>query len=74
MAYDLRKLKGKLREVFGNQSLFAKEMNWSQRTCSLKLSGKVFWKQDEISKACNLLSIKSTELQEYFFTPYVQLN
>jgi len=72
MAYDFRKLKGKMIEVFGNQYLFAKKMNWSERTCSLKLSGKIYWKQNEISRACNLLHIDDSELQVYFFNIVVQ--
>jgi len=72
MAYDFRKLKGRVVEIFGTQETFAKEMGWSQRTCSLKLSGQVYWKQNEISKACNSLGLSENELQLYFFTLIVQ--
>ncbi len=74
MAYDFRKLRGKIVEVFGNQYLFAEKMGWSERTCSLKLNGKIYWKQDEITRACKLLDICNSELQTYFFTIIVQYN
>lgn len=72
MSYDFRKLKGRVTEKFDNQYSFAEKMNWSERTCSLKLSGKVYWKQHEISKACELLDIRATEIQTFFFTVVVQ--
>lgn len=67
MSYDYRKLKGKIVEVFGNQKVFAGAMEWSERTCSLKLSNKVFWRQPEISRAAELLGIKLDEIQDFFF-------
>lgn len=70
--YNFCKLKGKITEVFGNQYSFAKKMHWSEHTCSFKLSGKIYWKQDEITKACKLLDISDSELQSYFFTLNVQ--
>lgn len=70
--YDYCKLKGKIIEVFGSQYLFAKKMGWSERTCSLKLNGKIFWKQNEITKACVLLNICDADLQGYFFKLNVQ--
>lgn len=74
MAYDYNKLKGKIIEKFGNQLEFAKAMNWSERTTTLKLNSKVYWKQPEINKAMKLLEIPNDELQVYFFTQVVQKN
>jgi hypothetical protein len=74
MSYDFCKLKGRIIEKFGNQYSFAKKMNWSARTCSLKMQGKVYWKQNEIAKACTLLSLADTDIQDYFFTLDVQQN
>jgi len=72
MSYDYRKLKGKIVEIFKTQRNFAKEMDWSERTLSLKLNGGVFWKQDEISKAMELLCIDEKQVNEYFFVQNVQ--
>lgn len=67
MRYDYGKLKGRIVEVYGNQKVFAEAMDWSERTCSLKLSNKVFWKQPEITKAVELLNIEHDAIQDYFF-------
>lgn len=72
MAYDYSKLKGRIIEFFGTQQLFAVAMGWSERTCSLKLSNQVFWKQPEITRAAQLLKIKKEDIQIYFFNDKVQ--
>lgn len=72
MAYNYRKLLGKIVEAFGTQSEFAKAMNISEHSLSTKLNNKVNFKQPEISKACELLDIDSSEISDYFFTVEVQ--
>lgn len=72
MGYNYSKLKGKIIEVFEKQSVFAAAMGWSERTCSLKLSNQVFWKQPEILRAAKLLGIDKDSIQVYFFTENVQ--
>lgn len=72
MAFNYSKLKGKIIEVFGSQSEFAKAMDWSERTLSLKMNGKVPWKQPDILKAISLLNLSESDIQEYFFTMEVQ--
>lgn len=72
MAFNYSKLKGKIVEVFGSQSEFAKAMDWSERTLSLKMNGKVPWKQPDILKAISLLNLSESDIQEYFFTMEVQ--
>lgn len=72
MLFDYSKLKGKIIECFNSQSVFAGEMRWSERTLSLKLSGKVYWKQPEIIKAMNLLGLSIDDIAVYFFTLKVQ--
>lgn len=74
MAYDYSKLKGRIVEKFGKQQSFAAAMGWSERTCSLKLSNQVFWKQPEISLASQLLDIDRQNIQDYFFVQHVQDN
>lgn len=71
MPYDYRKLLGKITEKYGKRYAFASAIKWSERTCSLKLNGKVEWKQSEISEACKLLAIPVGDIATYFFTPKV---
>lgn len=72
--YDYRKLLGRVVEVCGTQYNFAKAMNLSERTISLKMSGKVDFKQSEIDKACEILCIEKDDITDYFFTQNVQNN
>ena len=72
MAFNYNKLKGRIVEIFGNQIEFAKAMQMSEKTLSLKMNGKVSWKQHEIVKAISLLGLTKDDIQEYFFTIEVQ--
>lgn len=72
MAYDYNKLRGKIVEKFGTQGAFAKALGVSERTLSLKINGKIYFAQDEISKSCELLGIPDDNVQDYFFTLKVQ--
>lgn len=72
MPYDYSKLSGKIVEVYGTQARFAEAMGLSERSISLKLNGKVPWKQPEIVRACEMLGIELTEMPAYFFTMKVQ--
>nr|DAZ28662.1 MAG TPA: Protein of unknown function (DUF739) [Caudoviricetes sp.] len=47
-------------------------MKWSERTLSLKLNGKISWKQTDIVKAVELLKLTDNDISEYFFTLKVQ--
>lgn len=71
MIYDYAKLKGRIIEKMGSQTNFAKALGVSDRTLSLKMRNKVVWRQDEIAKAMDLLSIPSDIVTEYFFTAKV---
>lgn len=72
MAYNYSKLNGKIIEVCGTQGKFAEMMGLSERSVSLKLNNKIMFKQDEISKASQILNISIDEIQSYFFTLEVQ--
>lgn len=74
MPFDYSKLDGRITEKYGNRGLFAAAMGVSSRTMSLKMNGKVPWKQTEISRACTLLSVKDCEIPSYFFAEKVQRN
>ena len=67
MPYNYAKLLGRIVEKVGTQSNFAAKIGLSERSVSLKLNGKVSWKQNEIAKACEVLEIESTDIPTYFF-------
>ena len=72
MPYNYAKLLGRIVEKVGTQRNFAALMELSERTISLKLNGKLSWKQSEIAKACKVLDIPSVEIPLYFFAVQVQ--
>lgn len=67
MPYNYSKLLGRIVEKVGTQGIFADQMNLSERSVSLKLNGKVGWKQSEIAKACDILAISEKDIGDYFF-------
>ena len=72
MHFEYDKLKGRIIEKFGTQARFAKEMNWSERTMSLKMKGDRPWKQTDICRAIGLLGLSKDDISTYFFTSKVQ--
>jgi len=74
MKYDFSKLRGKIIEVFGKQEAFAKALELSSRSLSLKLNNERYFKPTEISKAIELLGLSLSDIPEYFFTVEVQEN
>ena len=64
MAFDYSKLRGRIVEKFDTQG--------EQFSLSLKLQGKLFFRQDEIERAINLLCIKPENIDKYFFAQNVQ--
>lgn len=67
MTFNYSKLKGKIVEVCGTQGAFAEQMGLSERTISLKLANKLFFKQNEITKAIKILNISFEDIPKYFF-------
>ncbi|HFI0332304.1 TPA: DUF739 family protein [Streptococcus suis] len=72
MVYDYSKLEGKIIEKFGTRESFAKALGITTKSISDKLNNKTIWKQPEISKAKDLLSISGSETDSYFFKYKVQ--
>lgn len=70
--FDYSKLKGKIKEVFGTQSAFAKAMGLSSVSLSSKLNNLTQFTQVEINRACELLSIPAEFIPVYFFTEKVK--
>lgn len=67
MSYS--KLRGRIKEVFGNQEAFAEYMGMNAATLSAKLNGKTEWTRKEMEKACLALGIAMEEMHIYFFSP-----
>lgn len=72
MRFDYSKLKGRIREKYGNQEDFANAIGLTPTTISFKINGKAKWRQDEIVKAAKLLEISKDEIVDYFFNYEVQ--
>ncbi|MBD5555716.1 MAG: DUF739 family protein [Roseburia sp.] len=72
MAFDYNKLRGRIVEKYGSQIEFSKAMDWSERTLSKKMNGKIPWKQTDICTAIKLLGLSEDDIQEYFFSVKVQ--
>ena len=66
--FDNRNLREEIKKIYGNQSGFAKVMELSERSISLKLTGARQWTQSEINKAKELLKIEDKDIVKYFFT------
>lgn len=73
MCYDYSRLSGKIVEKYGTQHNFAIAMKLSERSLSLKLNGKVGWKDSEIWKAIQLLDIPVEKIHLYFFKEKVHV-
>ncbi|HGZ8067770.1 DUF739 family protein [Staphylococcus aureus] len=74
MCFDYSALIGRIIEKYGNRYAFAYAIGLSERSLSLKLNDKIGWRDCEIAKACELLSIPREEIQVYFFNYKVQNN
>ena len=72
--YDYSKLKGRIVEKLGSQSIFAERMKLSDTTIYSKLAGKIEFKQSEILKACKILDIEVNNIGPYFFNYQVKKN
>ena len=67
MGYDYSKLEGRIVEKFRTREKFAKALGITNKSISEKLNNKTIWKQPEISKAMELLSIPWEDIESYFF-------
>lgn len=72
MPFDYSKLDGLVKEKCRTRAVFADKMGLSERSISLKMNGKVQWKQTEICNACEILEINNIDIPEYFFNSEVQ--
>lgn len=69
--YDYSKLRGRITEICGTQTEFAKRMGRERSLISLKLNNGSQFTQAEMSAACAILAIPDKEIGRYFFTQKV---
>ena len=72
--FDFNKLRGRIKEVYGTQTLFATAMLMNEATLSNKLNNNVEFYSKEIIRAFLLLCINFEEIKEYFFNFKVRKN
>lgn len=68
MEFNYNKLRGRIKEYYGNQSDLAQSIHISSNSLSSKLNNKVRFTQDEIYNIMQRLDINKSEIYEYFFT------
>lgn len=68
MVYDYRKLKGRIREMYGTQDNFAEKLGIGRVSLFKRLTNKLEFSQAEIKKSCELLNIEPENVSLYFFT------
>lgn len=71
MGFTYNKLRGRIVEVCGTQSEFAKRVGQSEQIVTAKLSGKSAFTQDNIISWCTVLDIDQNDIGNYFFTQKV---
>lgn len=67
MAYEYRKLIGRIIEKFGTRKAFAEYLKLSENSMSKKLNGVTAFSQDDIVTWCEALDIDISEAGVYFF-------
>lgn len=68
MKYEYRKLKGRIKEVFGTQAEFSRELKKSRNTVSNKLTGRIEFSQSDVEQWAKILDIDRAEYGLYFYT------
>ena len=65
--YDYSLLRGRIKKKFITNKAFSSALGIDPTSLSGKLNNKSYFTQDEIARACDLLSIDKSEVSEYFF-------
>lgn len=68
MSFAYNKLRGRIVEVCGTQSEFAKRVGQSEQIVSAKLAGNSSFTQENIIAWSNVLNIDQNDIGNYFFT------
>lgn len=72
IVFDFRRLRGKIREVYGTERAFAKALKIGRVSLSHRINNKLEFTAKEIYSSCTLLSIPLSEIPSYFFVEQVQ--
>lgn len=74
--FDFSKLRGRIKEKLGYDSIFAEKIETSAASLSSKLNNKSDFTASEILKATepDVLDIPINEIGEYFFKEKLELN
>lgn len=67
MAYEYRKLIGRIIEKYGTRKAFAEYLGLSENSMSKKLNGITAFSQNDIEIWCNALDIELSDAGVYFF-------
>lgn len=68
MKYLYKKLRGKIKEIYGSQKKFADKLGVSENSVSNKLSCKTEFSQSDVEKWAVLLGIRRVDYGEFFYT------
>ena len=68
MAYQYRKLRGRITEICGSQRALAEKIGLSETAVTMKMTGRSGFSQDDILQWAEVLQIKPEEYGAYFFT------
>lgn len=68
VTYDYSKLRIRIREMYGTEANFAKDLGISCAQLSAKLNGDCSFRQPQIEKSIKLLKISGDELTTLFFS------
>lgn len=74
VTFDYSKLRGRIKERFGTEKIFAEKMGMSQQALSSRLNNKTEFADEEIYTGQQILDFDVSEIGKYFFTPKVQKN
>lgn len=72
--YDYSKLKGRIKEILGDQGKYADILKLSEASISAKLNSKVPFSITEMDITVNALKIPKEQIYDYFFTKKVEKN
>lgn len=68
MKWNYQKLRGKIKEVCRTQDVFSEKLGIGRVSLSQRLNNQLEFTQEEMYKACNILSIPMEDISDYFFT------
>lgn len=68
MTWNYQKLLGRIKEICGTQDAFAEQLGINRSSLSQRLNNKIEFTQEEMFRACDILSIEPDEMHAYFFS------